>query len=563
MPDIDIGWKVKLDELQSQLRASGALSNTEIRKLVGEMQSQFKKAESAAAKSAKNAAKEWDKGLGSLKGIAEKTAGMLGGTFGTLGDLVLDVGEKFAGAGGAIGVMGASVGVAVTGMVALGVAAVEVAAAADDAAKRLTEAGHAALISPEARASLEEYREGTSLLRTEVDVLTVSLGADLAGAVGGAAEAMGYFLDRIAAVKTEAGDMADVLESRVNTVLRVLVGVSTGGMSEVARLVRESIEGNAQTLSDTRQMQAEMAKATETYKARELKARQDVAGAIDKETGAVKKHVGALKEEQAALLPITETEAEREARNNRFLELSAKIAKQDADAAAAKLTALQAEATFRTDLDKMVAESSEKISAIATNEIDRRRSLAQDALQSTSDLAGAMSSAISKAAEDGTVSQKQAALTLFRVSQATAIAASAVDAIRAGVSLIPGFAFLGPGAPAAAAATAAAAFATASAGILSQSPPSFQRGGMVATPGSTPDHRVIQTRADEAVLTGRGVRALGGPSAVEAVNRGGTAQAQPTIVNLHVDGRKLATARVDPLGSLLTGAPLGRRPLYG
>jgi hypothetical protein len=79
-----------------------------------------------------------------------------------------------------------------------------------------------------------------------------------------------------------------------------------------------------------------------------------------------------------------------------------------------------------------------------------------------------------------------------------------------------------------------------------------------------PDHQLIQARADEAVLTGRGVRTLGGPDAVEQLNRGmaGGAGGQ-TVVNMYVDGRRLASSSVNEWGSLLSGRPLGRRPAYG
>jgi hypothetical protein len=54
-----------------------------------------------------------------------------------------------------------------------------------------------------------------------------------------------------------------------------------------------------------------------------------------------------------------------------------------------------------------------------------------------------------------------------------------------------------------------------------------------------------------------------GADGLEALNRGNAPQGGgPTVVNLHVDGRKLATAYVDPLGSLSSGIPSGRRPLY-
>lgn len=108
--------------------------------------------------------------------------------------------------------------------------------------------------------------------------------------------------------------------------------------------------------------------------------------------------------------------------------------------------------------------------------------------------------------------EKKALEKSFKAQQKLAMAMAVVDAARAAVTLIPSFAFLGPGAPFAAAATAAAGLLTQMA-VIKAEKPKFHTGG-------SPDEIAATLTRGEAVVNPRGVAALGGSKAIEQINRG-------------------------------------------
>ncbi len=155
------------------------------------------------------------------------------------------------------------------------------------------------------------------------------------------------------------------------------------------------------------------------------------------------------------------------------------------------------------------------------------------------------------------VKQEQArrAEEAWRKSKGYQIAQATVESVRAGIALIPAFASIpgvGLGAPLLAAGAAAAALGTAIASINSTPAPEFPMGRL---PGSSPDHEVHGSiRNDEAVLTGRGVRAAGGPEGVRDLNRGRGSGGN--TYNLILDRKTIATVVTDLMGdAVLRPAP--------
>jgi hypothetical protein len=575
MPDIDIGWKVKLDELATKLRESGAMANSEVTKVIAGLNKEFKKAEKAAGNAAKNAAKEWDNKIKGITESSKKVLTMVGGDFAKMGELIFELGPKATTAAGALGGIGAAAVASVVAVAAIAGALYEVAAAAEAAEKRLTEAGHAAQLPPGAAESIEKYRDGMASLRTEADVLAVTLGDDLAGHAGVAAASLGYLLDRALAVKDAISSATGSLVENAQFGARVLAAVSTLGVSELARFVRGNVEANAEAHAQINQNEADSAKALEKYAERSAKALAAVeearaAAAIKGEKTTRDTIARASKAVQATvpeadLTPTFEINAGDLEQRNALL---AKIAAQDAAAAEARLQQLRLEA----DAVRAVQSAEEMAASAGTIRLEGMRQLAENYAGFTVDLSSGVANLTriaadnaAKAAENGSERQKRVAMQAFRATKAVQIAAATAESIRAGISLIPSYAFLGVGAYPAAAATAALSLASAIASINSIDPPSFQRGGMVDSMarGTTPDHRLVQARPDEGILTGRGVDRIGGPAALDALNRGGTI-GQPVTVNLVVDGRKTASHTIDRLDALTSGRPpLGRRAAYG
>lgn len=561
MPDIDIGWKVRLDDLQKQLKESSQLSNDEVRRMVNGLSSQFKRAEGEAAKAARKAEAEWTKSMDSLKGAAEKSLGMLGGPFAQLGDLVFDLGEKVGGAGNAVGSFGVIVGGAAVGVTALATAGFELASAAEASAKRLEEAGLAALIPPEAQASVEDYRGGLAALRTEVDVLTVQLGGPAMTAIGDLSYAIVGIGNAAENIIGPLSKVAATVSAAVDTpAVRALLALGTFGGSEAARAMSASLASAAASGRDVAAIRTAEAQAATAGKAAvetEIKARTAAVAVVEKHTTALKENNDAaqLEAEIARAVASDVAAAEKTKEDSRIATYeSAKALNEqyaaDQEARQQRMLEYEAEsnAAFLASIENAKQAALARADAVANS------------LSSFSDLASAVYESIAEKGANATEQEKRTAKTAFAISKALSVSQALISGATAAITMAasPAYAALGPFGPALAAASAAAATGAALAQIASVKPPSFARGGMVDT---DPDHRLIAARADEAVLTGRGVQAAGGPEAVRRMNEGGTQSG--SVVHMYVDGRRLATASSNEWGSLLTGRPMGRRPAYG
>jgi hypothetical protein len=91
--------------------------------------------------------------------------------------------------------------------------------------------------------------------------------------------------------------------------------------------------------------------------------------------------------------------------------------------------------------------------------------------------------------------------------------------------------------------------------IARQQPPVYDLGGMVPMPTQAQRHTPIMAEAGEAVLTRRGVDALGGPDGVREANEGGRVAggAGPVSVALTLRHRTLERVMVEHAGRGGTG----------
>ena len=92
--------------------------------------------------------------------------------------------------------------------------------------------------------------------------------------------------------------------------------------------------------------------------------------------------------------------------------------------------------------------------------------------------------------------------------------------------------------------------------MLANKPPQFNDGGMV-----TPDHRLISAQPGEAVVSRRGVAALGGPSGLSELNKGMGSGGSMTA-NIVIDRRIIGQAVADIVPSSMTRRS-GRIAVYG
>ena len=152
--------------------------------------------------------------------------------------------------------------------------------------------------------------------------------------------------------------------------------------------------------------------------------------------------------------------------------------------------------------------------------------------------------------------QRKAANRAFAVSQAAATAGVLAAGAQAYMNMLIAFSYMQFGAPAAAAAITVPAVAAQLAVIASNKPPQFADGGLV-----TPDHRLISAQPGEAVVSRRGVAALGGPSGLSELNKGMGSGGSMTA-NIVIDRRIIGQAVADIVPSSMTRRS-GRIAVYG
>jgi hypothetical protein len=155
-----------------------------------------------------------------------------------------------------------------------------------------------------------------------------------------------------------------------------------------------------------------------------------------------------------------------------------------------------------------------------------------------------------------TKDQQKAAKAAFIAGQAAATADVIMSSATSYMALLTAFAYLGPTAPIAAAAIVGPSVAANMAVIASAKPPQFADGGMV-----TPDHRMISAQPGEAVISRRGVAALGGPTGIDSLNRG-MQSGQNVTANIVLDRRIIGQAVADLVPASMTRRR-GRIAVYG
>jgi hypothetical protein len=219
--------------------------------------------------------------------------------------------------------------------------------------------------------------------------------------------------------------------------------------------------------------------------------------------------------------------ARRDAELDRIDELVAATGALEAADAARAATQIETEqelADLRAELVEDLQARQQRADEEALRAIERRRDAYREAASIIAGSLGEVADAL-EGAEGASASQREAA---FRVAKAIAYAEAVINTaqgVTAALTLPPPLGF-------AAAATVAAAGA-AQVATIAATEPSYHQGGMVRD--MAPDEvRGPRMTSDEAVLTSRGVRAVGGPQGVSEANRGrpGASQAAPMVVGV-------------------------------
>lgn len=268
---------------------------------------------------------------GEMSSAVERAASLMGGAFGDTADIVLDLGGKM---GGLLG----PIGLATAGVAGLGYASVQLAGYADEAARRLEAAGLAAMIPAESQASLDRYREGTAALRTEADLLAVTMGGPLLDAIGDMSLALTGLAEKASDVTTPLGTIRGALaETFGSGAGRVMLAISTGGASELARAfsgAAESAVEAGEAISAARTEEAGAAKAAEEAAKREASAR-------DQATKATTRQAAAVRSEAQAISAVSDALADELAQRRALQAAQARDAAETARIASAEATLAQ------------------------------------------------------------------------------------------------------------------------------------------------------------------------------------------------------------------------------
>lgn len=179
---VNISLQADIKALEQELAKMPDIGAREAKKLVKELTTQYARAEKAARDSAKKQSTEWEKQLGTMSTVTERTLGKMGGLFGDLGDIIFDVvgplGSVSAGLG-AVAAVGGQVVLTTAVVSGLAVGVYELAEAASAAGDRLEKLKID--VGPDAHRDLEAYAQATSDLRIKLDELTVRAGSGAAG----------------------------------------------------------------------------------------------------------------------------------------------------------------------------------------------------------------------------------------------------------------------------------------------------------------------------------------------------------------------------------------------
>ena len=568
------------------------------------------KAQAAAAREAKEATAELEKGL---KGVAE-LAGVSGEQYEKLKDVVTGLNNPVV-------LVASSTALAAAAVVGLAAGIVGIVSASADLAKELApyqEIGAFAGIDPAAEESIYRANDAMAAMAVAAQQAVLVLGGELAPMVGEAA--VGIVTLELAALDMVTGvesmtDSFDAMVAKVSslnpllsdfgTTLETLL-VASGPLGAVLQVTGQGFELAAVGAKDYRAEAELLVGAVEAEREAEDKEKEATDGAAeakrrkaqaDREAAQAAREAAAVVREQATALEALEGVAHQAQlaqldgidlvlakRNDELAKIDELLAKTDGSVeafAAAEAARVEVFAASEAEISEIklaiqATDAAALAKSSAAHEAEHKAELArikegQDAATASaqaklgvaSDLTaglGALADAALQAQvnahEEGSQAAKDAARTQFRVAKAVAIVQAGIATAQA---LIQSVATLGPPVPPnafgiAGFAAAAAIGVGTIASIAAQPAPSFHIGG-TRIQGGSPDEVGATVLRDESLLTDRGTQAAGGPAGVDALNRGESAGGGTQVVQMRYKHRIFNEFVED---NLRTGGPLGR-----
>jgi hypothetical protein len=508
------------------------------------VQREQEKAAAAAAAAPARSAAEQEK---SWTAVGKKVAELAGGPYARLGQVVFDLipnANKASATLGRVAVAAGAIGAAVVGVTAVATGLVKLANSAVAARDRLIEAGHAAEIPTQAIESLRAYEAATGELRTQWDLLVVTLGGDAAAVLTDVVTILSATLEVTRNLKSAVADnnvawsIWEGLLNSSNPKVAIMVQ-SVQSLADVVRALKGDTDkltasqiDYAQALAETddeiRRKQAEAAKKLLEERKRDEhefvqgKIRDAERAAEEEERLARQVAAERLKIQQEADQAIRDqlleqNDAEMEIREE-ALEL---VREQQREWVRERVRLAQEAANRELEIEKQLADDVDRIlqqriedqAASEATLRDQRAEFAQAAIDSAVDITSAVTSSFDTQTKAG----RKAAMKMWQWQQRAALAQVEISTT---LAVLKAFEVFGPPpSPAGIFAAGAAAAQGIASGVTvaMQQPPSFFSGGIV--PGNRGDAVQATLHGGEPVLNTMAADNLG-PDIIAALNAG-------------------------------------------
>jgi hypothetical protein len=206
---------------------------------------------------------------------------------------------------------------------------------------------------------------------------------------------------------------------------------------------------------------------------------------------------------------------------------------------------------------KVIAAETEAFTKAEKTRHDLRMKNAADFANASSTFASGISDLLAQQSEANAKRDRALALRQFKASKAAAIAEATINGA---VAITRALATLGPVAGALATAGISAATA-AQVGVIAGQKPAFDRGGMIQGGSRMADQVPINALPGEAVLSRQAVRAVGGQTGVDALNRGEGQNSAPIVLPVYKHFGRFVRDELERSGALqratFRGRPVG------
>jgi hypothetical protein len=597
----DITLRVRIDQIEAELKKLPGITEREGKKMLAAISKTYREEEKAAKKAAdeqikqaeraaREAAQAAEKQLGALERVSDRFTGGLAGDLKDMAEVLGPVGA--AGTTAAIGV--AAVATAIAGIPIVVGAAVyalsELTSVAADTVARLDELGASDVLRPDQIESVYRAQAAFEGLQQAVGIVAVALVDNFAPDIEQATLAALEFAFGIAEVLDGLADTS-ILENFIISVVTLatktsdlrfslaLLAAGLGTIEEAATGSRSAMrawgdgviaEGKAATAAmlgmDGLADATADASATQTRARATLDSITEGLRKLREQTDKTREATKKAREEDAitflpstpdqeiVLLPSEPTIIELGKIQEKAFEITKNLEmwseewlKKQAENATKLVD--QIAATYGPLID-IVGDLGRSWERYQRQRLDETMDLRDKQIETVRSLRGEERAAAVEKLKDLTKEaneRRRQIAAAFKAQQAAQVALALIDGARAAISLIPAFAFLGPGAPVAAAAVAGVATAAQVAAILAQKP-KFHTG---LDPSEMP---AILTRG-EGVANQRAMATPGFREQLRAANAGTAPAASMGPVVIALNDRVLA--QLDARASKLTGRARG------